>query len=119
MIEIIENKKSGFEDAVIFDNWKVAYITYSEQYGDPSLLKRHTITDEVLVLLKGNATIFTYDNGVLPETKMESGKLYNIKQNTWHHVRVSEDAMLLAIENSNTTTDNTERMILGADKGNN
>lgn len=119
MIEIKENTKEGFEDAVVYGDWKVAYITYSEQYSELREMKRHTKTDEVVILLCGTALISTYENGTLLRTQMEKGKLYNIKKNTWHHISISKDAMLFAIENSDTTKENTERMILGADKGNN
>ena len=35
-------------------------------------------------------------------------KLYVVKKGTWHHLQVSEDALLVVAENSNTSKENTE-----------
>ncbi len=113
MIEILENHGSGFSAMVTFEGWKVAFITYSEQYDALTEMKRHMETDEVFALLRGTATIYTLDDRLL-ETEMESGKLYNVQKGTWHHVKVSPEACLLVVENSNTTKNNTERMIYHA-----
>ena len=118
MIEIKENPKngSGFDTIHTFDTWKVAFITSATQYGDLNdlkIVKRHTQTDEVFVLVKGEATIFTGDGDEsLKRTPMEKEKLYNVKKNTWHHVQVSEDALLVVVENNGTTKENTETKVL-------
>ena len=118
MIEIKENPKngSGFDAIHTFDAWKVAFITSATQYGDLNdlkIVKRHTQTDEVFVLVKGEATIFTGDGDEpLKRTPMEKEKLYNVKKNTWHHVQVSEDALLVVVENNGTTKENTETKVL-------
>ena len=115
MIEIKENPKngSGFDTLHTFEGWKVAFITYGEQYGELKIVKRHTKTDETFVLVKGEATIFTADgNEPLVQTKMEKEKLYVVKQNTWHHLQVSEDVLIIVVENSDTTKENTESKAL-------
>ena len=111
MIEIKDNSKNGngFDIIHTFDGWKVAFITFAPQYGALRVLKRHTQTDEAFVLVNGKATMFTADcDEPLVETVMEKEKLYVVKQNTWHHLQVSADAMLIVVENSDTTKANTE-----------
>ena len=111
MIEIKENPKrgSGFDTLHTFEGWKVAFITHAEQYGELKLVKRHIKTDEVFVLVKGKATLFTADGDEpLVVTEMQKEKLYVVKQNTWHHLQVSEDALLIVAENSDTTKENTQ-----------
>ena len=111
MTEIINNPKkgSGFDVLHSFEGWKVAFITFAEQYGELKILKKHTETDEAFVLIKGKATLYSADdNAPLSVTELEKEKLYNVKKDTWHHLKVSEDALLIVIENSNTNKDNTE-----------
>lgn len=111
MIEIKENPKkgSGFDTLHTFEGWKVAFITHAEQYGELKTVKRHIKTDEVFVLVKGKATLFTADGDEpLVVTEMQKEKLYVVKQNTWHHLQVSEDALLIVAENSDTTKENTQ-----------
>ncbi len=110
MIEIKDNPKngSGFDLLHTFEGWKVAFITCAEQYGELKIVKRHTQTDEAFVLVKGEATLFTADDEPLQTTVLETEKLYVVKKNTWHHLQVSEDALLVVIENSDTTKENTE-----------
>lgn len=111
MIEIKDNPKkgSGFDTVHTFEGWKVAFITCAEQYGELKIVKRHTQTDEAFVLVKGEATLYTADGDEpLQTTVLETEKLYVVKKNTWHHLQVSEDALLVVIENSDTTKENTE-----------
>ena len=111
MIEIKQNPKngSGFDIVHTFEGWKVAFITYAAQYGELKILKRHTKTDEAFLLVKGEATLFTADgDDPLEETALQKEKIYVVKSNTWHHLQVSEDALLIVIENSDTSKENTE-----------
>ena len=111
MIEVKENPKkgSGFDLLHTFEGWKVAFITSAEQYGELKIVKRHTQTDEAFVLLKGEATLFTTDDDEpLQTTVLEKEKLYVVHKNTWHHLKVSQDALLVVVENSGTTKENTE-----------
>lgn len=39
---------------------------------------------------------------------MELGKLYNVKQNAWHTIFMSEDANVLIVENRDTNEENSE-----------
>ena len=112
MIEIKENSEkcgSGFDTLHSFEGWKIAFISYASQYGDLSVLKRHLKTDEAFLLINGEATLYFSDDG--EKTKrllLEKEKLYVVKRGTWHHLKLSLDGLLLAVENSDTTKENTE-----------
>ena len=111
MIEVKENPKNGngFDTLHTFENWKVAFITHAEQYGELKIVKRHTQTDEAFVLVKGEATLFTADGDEpLQTTVLQKEKLYVVQKNTWHHLKVSEDALLIVVENGDTSKENTE-----------
>ncbi len=110
MIEIKESFKNniGFNTVHTFDGWKIAFITYAKQYDELNIVKRHTQTDEAFMLIKGEAVLFTADDDDLIKTRLEKEKLYVVKKNTWHHLQVSEDALLVAMENSDTSKENTE-----------
>ena len=115
MIEIIENPNNGngFDVLHTFEGWKVAFLTYADQFDELKVIKRHTLTDEAFLLIKGSATMYTASgNEPLKKTEMEKDKLYIVKKNIWHHVKVSEDALIFVVENSNTTKENSEAKIL-------
>ena len=60
--------------------------------------------------MKGEATLFTADGDEpLSVTKMQKEKLYVVYKNTWHHLQVSEDALLIVMENSDTIKDTHKR----------
>ena len=111
MIEVKSNLKngSGFDVLHSYDGWKIAFITFAEQYNELKTVKRHTQTDEAFILVKGKATLYSSDGDEpLEATVLEKEKLYIVKMDTWHHLQISEDALLVVVENSDTTKDNTE-----------
>jgi ureidoglycolate hydrolase len=77
-----------------------------------TFMERHTQTDEVFILLKGQATLILGGNGPtatgLKRQVMESCKLYNVRQNAWHTVVLSRDASILIVENQDTGDANSE-----------
>ncbi|MBR3862499.1 MAG: hypothetical protein IKM42_02455, partial [Clostridia bacterium] len=80
----------------------------SEAYGELRCMKWHLESDEVFVLIRGEATLYTLEGETLLETPLEIGKTYNVKKGTWHHVQLAPNAMGYIVENSNTTKENTE-----------
>jgi hypothetical protein len=111
MIEILKDIKSGFSTQMAFEGWKVAFITFSDQYDQMKCVKRHTKTDEAFLLVEGSATLYTSDEQTPSEfiqTVLQPKTVYNVKRNTWHHLKVSQDALILVVENANTTKENTD-----------
>lgn len=115
MIESIEKYTGGFCRMTGTDKWQVAYITFSDAYGDLKELKRHMTTDEVIIPVRGSAVLYTLENGSIACTEMKNEALYNIKRATWHHIKVSKDALLIVVEDSDVKKEFTERMAVNAD----
>ena len=105
MIEKHTYNQDGFQVLKEFEGWKIGFLRYSERFSACAEMERHLETDEVFVLLKGNATLYTEEE-VCP---MRRSILYNIPKGVWHHIVVSEDASVLVIENSNTSKANTQK----------
>jgi ureidoglycolate hydrolase len=83
-------------------------------------MERHMQTDEVFVLLAGRAVLILGRRGTVVEglqvQLLESGKLYNVRQSTWHTVLLNREATILIVENRNTGVDNTEYCNLTAEQ---
>ncbi len=104
-MEALIHKGEGFQVLKEFEGWKIGYLRYSDRFSKFDQLERHLETDEVFVLLEGEATLYTEDEKCF----MEKNVLYNIPKGVWHHIVVSEDATVMVVENSNTTKENTEK----------
>ncbi len=122
-LEILDYKGEGYFSPYSFEGWKVAFLNHAERFTSQGIayLERHKETDEVFVLLSGQATLLI--GAEIPEEKtshsvpvqvhkneMEPGQLYIVKKNAWHNIMVSEDAKVLIVENADTCRENTEYM---------
>ena len=114
LIEIKDYKGQGYQPLVSFGSWRVSILRWEEASlpANIKVMERHTQTDEIFVLLTGEATLILCEIGgnedvVFPQV-MEMGKLYNVKQNAWHTCLLSPDASLLIVENRDTGDNNTE-----------
>ena len=107
-IELFDYTGEGFAKVIRYQGWRVAIINYAERYDRKYIekLERHLLTDEVFVLLEGEATLIAEDG----ECPMEKGKLYNVKAGAWHAICVSKDAKVMIVENNDTGPENSEYM---------
>ena len=104
---MIEKKTfNGVDYKVVheFEGWKIGFLRYSDRFSKFDRLERHLLTDEVFVLLDGEAVLYTDKEEII----MEKNFIYNIPKAEWHHIVVSEDAYVMVVENANTGDDNTE-----------
>ena len=114
ILEIKRYDGEGYRPLIDFGSWRVAILRWlpGMEPENTDRVERHTQTDEVFVLLNGQATLFIGGNSTdvdaIQSIKMESGILYNVKQNVWHTVLLSHDATILLVENRNTGETNTE-----------
>ena len=69
-------------------------------------IERHIETDEVFVLLEGEATLIIGKE--LTKIPMCRHKVYNVPKAVWHHITVNEGARVLIVENQDTCRENTE-----------
>ncbi|MGB5155913.1 MAG: hypothetical protein WBN77_00570 [Desulfobacterales bacterium] len=113
LLEIREYTKEGYRPVVDFEAWRVAILNFSGELLPENLeaMQRHNETDEVFVLLRGRCILFI---GKGSETvaeiyaeNMQPLKIYNVKKATWHTHTLSKDAMVLIVENRETTLDNS------------
>lgn len=114
LMVIREYQGEGYRPLIDFGSWRVAILRWEpgSRAEEIQSMERHTQTDEVFVLLEGRATLVIGGNqGIVDEIQakvMASGKLYNVKQNTWHTALLSRDASILIVENCDTGVSNSE-----------
>ncbi len=118
ILEIKQFTGQGYRPLIVFGTWRVAILRWLPSIEPEKIdyMERHTQTDEVFVLLGGQATLILGGNSPkvdrLQSQKMEPGKLYNVKQDVWHTVLLNQDASVLIVEENNTGEENTEYFIL-------
>ena len=106
-------KEQGFFPVVFFEQWRVAVLNYCDIVEKETLyrLERHTETDEVFVLQKGQAWLILGGSDAEPSAvetfPMEEAVVYNIAQSCWHHIIMTEDASVLIVENADTGDTNS------------
>ena len=107
-LEIFEYTGEGYDRTVHYGAWRVAIANFGEHCDRDkyNYLERHMLTDEVFVLLSGDAVLVTGKDH--NETKMELGKIYNVKAGTWHALLMARDSKVLIVENEDTSRDNSE-----------
>jgi len=108
IIEQYEISDKGYHPFLIRDGWQVAQLNYSKEQEIDNLKKLdiHHLTDEVFVLLKGEAVLIgaaINGNDVTIEVeKMKPNITYNIPVDTWHNVAMRKGCEILIIEKSET-----------------
>lgn len=113
-METIKFEENGFMPLVYFKGWRVAVLNFFDMVSKEKFyrVERHMETDEVFVLLKGQAYLIVGDDNEkmldVRLIKMEECTIYNIKQNVWHHIIMSEDCSVLIVEEADTSLENSE-----------
>ena len=114
LLAIREYYGEGYQPLIDFGSWRMAILRWEpgSRAEEIEFMERHTQTDEVFVLLEGWATLLIGGNqekaDKIQAEVMAGGKLYNVKQNTWHSAFLSRDASILIVENQDTGDDNSE-----------
>lgn len=113
LLEVREHLGAGYQPLVDFASWRVAILNFAEDLRVENItrMQRHNETDEVFVLLKGCCILFIGEGAetvtAIHARQLQPGKLYNVRKGVWHHHTLSEDAMVLVVENRDTTYDNS------------
>lgn len=107
-LEIFEYNGEGYNRTMHYEEWRVAIANFGEHFDEEKFnyLERHLLTDEVFVLLSGEATLIIGKE--FSKTKLETGKIYNVKKGIYHALIMERDAKVLIVENHNTCRENTE-----------
>ncbi len=113
-VNILDFDGEGYKPLVDFGAWRVAFLRFIDELIPENIhrLERHVETDEVFVLLEGQAVLFLGEGEEEIETfyslEMEPGKLFNVRKNAWHCCVLSRDATVLLVENQDTGEENTD-----------
>lgn len=112
--ETFEFNDAGFKVLMHYDTWRVAILNFVDDCKLDGLhyVEAHLETDEVFVLLEGEATLVFADikNDVITQinaVKLEKNKVYNIKKGIYHTQLLSTDAKLLIVEAKDTGDSNS------------
>ncbi|HOQ98134.1 MAG TPA: hypothetical protein PLJ35_04870 [Anaerolineae bacterium] len=101
----------GYRPLVFSSDWQVAILNW-EPAADPARLgkvERHVGTDEVFVLLRGRAVLFTWsDAGEFALVEAAPGVVYNVTAGTWHSVITTTGASWIIVEARDTHLHGTE-----------
>ena len=96
----------GYQRGIVFEGWTVAVLNWEERFEKIEKLERHNLTDEVFILVEGEATLILGEQ--MYTVPMEKNKFYNVRMGVWHAVRVSRDCKIIIVENANTSKQNTD-----------
>lgn len=114
LLEMYEYLGEGYKPLIDFNCWRVAVLRYLDELRPDriSYFERHNETDEVFVLLQGQAVLFMGEGGqqvenIIPHP-MKQGIFYNVKCGAWHTVALSRDATILLVENRDTARENSD-----------
>lgn len=122
LIEQYQISENGYHPFLIRDGWQVAQLNYTpeQEIGNIEKLDIHHLTDEVFILLKGNAVLIGAEiNGNDVNFKVElmlPHITYNIPVNTWHNIAMSKDCEIIIVEKSNTHKGDFEFFQLSEEK---
>lgn len=111
MLEVYEWSGEGFAPLVFTDGWQAALLNWEPLFDRRNLdeIERHNRTDEVFVLLRGQAALFTRpDGGRLQTAELAPGKIYNVPAGVWHNIVATPDVSFLIVENRDTHLHDTE-----------
>ena len=121
LLEIRDYQGEGYKPLVDYGEWRVAILRYLDSLHPERIdsMERHTETDEVFVLLNGQAVLILGGRGERSEgaypKNMEIGKIYNVKRSVWHTILLSRDASVLIVENRDTGGQNSEYAQISAE----
>ncbi len=111
MLEVYDWAGEGFAPLVFTEGWQAALLNWEPLFKRQNLdeIERHNKTDEVFVLLRGRALLFTRpDYGALQAVEMKAGTIYNVPAGVWHNLVATRDVSFLIVENRDTHLHDTE-----------
>lgn len=111
MLESYDWREQGYKPLVFANGWQVALLNWEPPFDRAQLteIERHNQTDEVFVLLRGQAVLFTLpDGGALTAVELTPGVVYNVPQGVWHNVIATRDVAFIIVEDRDTHLHDTE-----------
>lgn len=118
-LEIFRWDEQGYQPLIFFEDWQVALLNWEPVFDLRNLgeIERHNHTDEVFVLLRGKALLFTLTkNGQMQVEDMQAGVLYNVPAGVWHNLLSTRDAAWVIVEKRDTHLNDVESRQLTQDE---
>ena len=109
-LEIFSWDGEHYKTLVSYGAWRVAMLNHGVKFVKATYLERHLKTDEVFVLLEGEATLII--GAEMARVPMEKYKAYNVKAGQWHQIETVPGTRCLIVENASTGKDNSDYMEL-------
>ena len=122
LIEEYTHSEASYNPFLIRNNWQVAQLNHvaGQGFEDIEKIDIHLNTDEVFVLMKGQAVLIAVEKNEdrlsYQMVKMKKGVVYNIPKMTWHNIAMSENAQVIIIEDANTHLGDFEYYYLNAEQ---
>lgn len=124
MMKIQSYEFSGQGMSRVYENekWTVGVKNWKPMNDISGIdrLERHNETDELFVLLQGKCTLVfaneNHDGIMIDYVRMEPFKVYNIPKALWHNTITEQNTKLLLIEDSSTSSQNSNEMMLSTDQ---
>ena len=113
LIDIQEYPGEGYQPLVDYGEWRVAILNYIDELLPENItaMQRHDETDEVFVLMRGRCVLYIGEGDetitAIRSVDMEPTKVYNVKRGVWHNHTLSQDAVVLIVENCDTGDHNS------------
>ncbi len=124
LLEILQYTGAGYRPVIDYESWRVAVLNFIDELLPQNItrMQKHRESDEVFVLLRGQCLLYIGEGEsdgegkeaitCIKAQKMAPLAIYNIKKDTWHTHTLSKDAMVLIVENRDTTDQNSPQMVL-------
>lgn len=117
-LQIHEWNQEGYKPLVFHHDWMVAQLNWEPSFDPAKLgeIERHNRTDEVFVLIRGKAIIFTMDEQGMRIEEMRPGVIHNVLQSVWHGLLATRDACWIIVESRDTHLHDCEFRQLSEDE---
>jgi len=125
LLEIKYYEGAGYQPMVDYGEWRVAILRFDDELLPENIsnMQRHDETDEVFVLLEGRCILFLGSGSEVVEdifaVDMEPNRLYNVRKSCLHNHTLSRDAVVLIVENRDTTLENSPRVEISSSQQDN
>ena len=112
-VPVLRHDGEGFRAVLDSDGWRIAFSNDAPHARKETVtqLARHMETDEVFVLLSGEAELY-YSEAEVPgpvrRIKLEPLQAYVVRRGMWHAMVTQEGTRLFVVENANTGRHNSE-----------
>lgn len=108
LIEQYQINEDGYHPFLIREGWQVAQLNFMPEQLISNITKLdvHHLTDEVFILLEGNAVLIGADLGdggpYFEVQLMQPNITYNIPKGRWHNIAMQEGCKIIIVEKSDT-----------------